>query len=321
MNAQPLVDRLNGLAERIRPLGDQYMTEVEREDFEGFLSTLSPIYQSAILLSTIDIAVEEFNELALLERLNNGIDSIQDSLRCQSLKGFFDKSFAFISPFSEAEFSVIVDSWQPRIGGLAQEAAEVEAAVKQSFFSTFGLADSIEEVFGEYKKSFCIFDYPIARFTDSDLEGAWVEYQAVKKYAGNEANSSKWQEWEKSFFENRLQRAEWCLEWLKCSLAHDLHQDELIASNSLGERVFGYVYLMRNQDLYLIGTSSDLLRSIDELCPDEVLSVVRCTNSFEVEQHLNAAFALERVPGTGYFRLADAQVYEAQAAINSLVDL
>ena len=72
----------------------------------------------------------------------------------------------------------------------------------------------------------------------------------------------------------------------------------------------GFVYFIRNQDLYKIGITQNLLRRLNQLKPSEVLNVVRCSNFKELEKELHTQFTDTRIPQTEYFRLTPAQVEE-----------
>ena len=48
----------------------------------------------------------------------------------------------------------------------------------------------------------------------------------------------------------------------------------------------GFVYLIRNDDIYKIGITDNLLRRFNQLKPDEVLNVVRCSNFESLEKEL-----------------------------------
>ena len=74
------------------------------------------------------------------------------------------------------------------------------------------------------------------------------------------------------------------------------------------EADWGYVYFVRNQDLYKIGITADLLRRLRELRPDEVLNIVRCLNYQEIERELHLMFSSKRVPQTEYFRLEEHEI-------------
>ncbi len=70
----------------------------------------------------------------------------------------------------------------------------------------------------------------------------------------------------------------------------------------------GFVYLIRNDDIYKIGITDNLLRRFNQLKPDEVLNVVRCSNYETLEKDLHKKFKKNRIPQTEYFRLDNNQV-------------
>ena len=76
---------------------------------------------------------------------------------------------------------------------------------------------------------------------------------------------------------------------------------------------FGFVYFVRNDEIYKIGITDNLLRRLKELKPDEVLNSVRCNNYQEIEKKIHAHFKNRRIPQTEYFRLDAAEVEEAHA--------
>lgn len=429
MDFQAALEQLSALGKRSEPFSDRYMSETERGDFDSFVDRMSPIYQSVILLSTVGLTIGELDASELVEVLSGGIEGIEDELRRQSLKGFFDKTSAFISPCTDSEREVILNAWEPKLGSIASEFIALEGNIKQSFFGTFGIADPIDYVFSEYKKSFCIWDCPISRLEDDQLEGAWNEYQSAQAYANSYDAKQRWRGWEESFFNNRLKRAKWAFEWLSRAFLDEPEDEPGITPNrkSLGEgereflfekkhwnillakitpslrlmikehiefsdtvlvfgpddedsdvsrtlslnlsmseqtnnmlsasdlsdiqesigkclietlvelRAFpqgathrgmplyqdssdfsddqptsseeiGYVYFIRNQDLYKIGITKDLKRRMDELKPDEIINTVRCKNSREVEKDLHDTFKDYRLPQTEYFRLDSAQI-------------
>ena len=70
----------------------------------------------------------------------------------------------------------------------------------------------------------------------------------------------------------------------------------------------GFVYLIRNDDIYKIGITDNLLRRFNQLKPDEVLNVVRCSNFESLEKKLHKKFKEHRIPQTEYFRLNKNQI-------------
>jgi len=80
----------------------------------------------------------------------------------------------------------------------------------------------------------------------------------------------------------------------------------------------GFVYFVRNDEIYKIGITENLLRRIKELKPDEILNSVRCSNYQEIEKSMHAHFKNRRIPQTEYFRLNAAEVEEAHALITEM---
>lgn len=75
-----------------------------------------------------------------------------------------------------------------------------------------------------------------------------------------------------------------------------------------GNSESGFIYFIRNQGLYKIGITTNLLRRFNELRPDEVLNVVRCANYQEAEKDLHRMFSEKRVTQTEYFRLDEREI-------------
>tara|TARA_Y100001968_G_scaffold310506_1_gene331519 strand:+ start:439 stop:1083 length:645 start_codon:yes stop_codon:yes gene_type:complete len=70
----------------------------------------------------------------------------------------------------------------------------------------------------------------------------------------------------------------------------------------------GFVYFIRNEEIYKIGITDNLLRRFTQIKPDEVLNVVRCTNYETLEKDLHKIFKANRIPQTEYFRLDKYQI-------------
>jgi hypothetical protein len=82
----------------------------------------------------------------------------------------------------------------------------------------------------------------------------------------------------------------------------------------------GFVYLVRNQDLFKIGITADLKRRMEELKPDEIVNTVKCRNFRDVERDLHSLFRDERLPQTEYFRLDQEKVQRVQALMVKLAE-
>ena len=83
---------------------------------------------------------------------------------------------------------------------------------------------------------------------------------------------------------------------------------------------YGFVYLIRNEDIYKIGITENLLRRMDQLKPDEILNVVRCKNFRELEKDLHSLFKDVRLPQSEYFRLSEDQIGKVHKLMTSLAD-
>ena len=70
----------------------------------------------------------------------------------------------------------------------------------------------------------------------------------------------------------------------------------------------GFVYFIRNEEIFKIGITDNLLRRFNQLKPDEVLNVVRCSNYESLEKELHKKFKEYRIPQTEYFRLSKNQI-------------
>ena len=92
---------------------------------------------------------------------------------------------------------------------------------------------------------------------------------------------------------------------------NSLHQVDGAAVSS----DIGFVYFVRNGELFKIGITENLLRRMGELAPDEILNSVRCSNFRELEREIHSAFKEVRLPQTEYFRLSEAQVQQVHRMI------
>ena len=82
----------------------------------------------------------------------------------------------------------------------------------------------------------------------------------------------------------------------------------------------GFVYLIRNDDIYKIGITDNLLRRFNQLKPDEVLNVVRCSNYEKLEKELHKKFKKNRIPQSEYFRLDKNQIEQVNIEMTKGAD-
>lgn len=77
----------------------------------------------------------------------------------------------------------------------------------------------------------------------------------------------------------------------------------------------GYVYLIRNGDIYKIGITSNLKRRMQQLRPDEVLATREVSEPREWERKLHRYLRHRRIPQTEYFRLKPAEVEKVKRCL------
>ena len=79
----------------------------------------------------------------------------------------------------------------------------------------------------------------------------------------------------------------------------------------------GFVYLIRNKDLYKIGITQNLEQRMKTLKPDEILSTMKTENYEALEKQLHKKYSAVRIPQTEYFRLSFSQATECKELLES----
>lgn len=104
------------------------------------------------------------------------------------------------------------------------------------------------------------------------------------------------------------------------SNGNSLHQEDFADPASGNDACLGFVYLVRNQDLFKIGITVDLKRRMEELKPDEIINTVKCKNFRDLEKELHSIYRANRIPQTEYFRLESDQVESVQKLMMKLAE-
>ena len=78
----------------------------------------------------------------------------------------------------------------------------------------------------------------------------------------------------------------------------------------------GFVYLIRNKDLYKIGITQNLGQRMKALKPDEILKTLQTENYEELEKELHKKYKDVRIPQTEYFRLDDWQIRDCKQILS-----
>lgn len=70
----------------------------------------------------------------------------------------------------------------------------------------------------------------------------------------------------------------------------------------------GFVYLMKNGDLYKLGCTNDLTSEIIKMKPGEIISSFKTNDPKSFEVRLLRLYRKKRIPDTKYFRLSESEV-------------
>ncbi len=93
----------------------------------------------------------------------------------------------------------------------------------------------------------------------------------------------------------------------------DLYKDFGVSNDT---EDFGFLYFIRNKDIFKIGITTDLMRRMKQLNPDEIINTVKCSNYITLEKDLHKDFKKNRIPQTEYFRFTPQQVKQVNYKIN-----
>ena len=124
-----------------------------------------------------------------------------------------------------------------------------------------------------------------------------------------------WHGWNKQFFDCHQQRLDTFYKFFKVATNNNSDCDTNNFDEVLQE---GFVYLIRNQDIYKIGITENLLNRMSQLEPDEIIDTIKCSNFREVEKDLHREYKDFRIPQTEYFRLDERQVLEVSRKLRSM---
>ena len=77
----------------------------------------------------------------------------------------------------------------------------------------------------------------------------------------------------------------------------------------------GWLYLIRNRDLYKIGITKNFENRMRQLKPDKVVAKFYTTDFVKLERELHQRYKKFRIPQTEYFRLENSHVKEIKQRI------
>ncbi|AAP99776.1 MULTISPECIES: GIY-YIG nuclease family protein [Prochlorococcus] len=78
-----------------------------------------------------------------------------------------------------------------------------------------------------------------------------------------------------------------------------------------------YIYLIKNGDLYNIGTSNNLQKTQDMLGPGELCASLKTKDAISICRNLHLSYSDVRLPKSDYFRLSKSQLIECKLMLRA----
>ena len=80
----------------------------------------------------------------------------------------------------------------------------------------------------------------------------------------------------------------------------------------------GWLYLIRNRDLYKIGITKNFKSRMRQLKPDNIIAKLYCSDFKKLERELHTRYKDFRIPQTEYFRLNEYHLKEIKQRISNV---
>ena len=80
----------------------------------------------------------------------------------------------------------------------------------------------------------------------------------------------------------------------------------------------GWLYLIRNRDLYKIGITKNFENRMRQLKPDNIVAKLYTRDFVKLERELHSRYKKFRIPQTEYFRLKNNHLKEIKQRISNL---
>ena len=298
---------INKLNEEAKELRKNFYPKNEREILERIIDALDTKYLEAVYfpfcVSETDISLHKVRQRTnSLSIFNNNIFYFYEYSWAANIPKDWDTPEKYNLTLQEHLFGINA----------------INNAINEFRNSEIVMALSIDNPILVLAKTFCnLWDEYIQFFWD--YYGIPIKLENIEKFANRSSFDSQFfLEAEKAYFENRF-RIKKIFEF-KETLDKEKKDKEQEAQllNSLVEDnddieetisgTSGFVYFIRNGDIYKIGITQNMLKRMDQLQPDELLDSVRCPNYRELEKEIHKEFKDCRIPQTEYFRLNNKQI-------------
>ena len=83
----------------------------------------------------------------------------------------------------------------------------------------------------------------------------------------------------------------------------------------------GFVYLMKNGDLYKLGCTTNLKSEASKMKPGEIISSFKTSDPKSFEVRLLRLYKKKRIPDTNYFRLSESEVNNCKKHLEGKTNL
>ena len=246
----------------------EWMPNKEKDAYSDLVFEISNHYFFPIKLNTLEWFLEKFDDLVLEDYLDQ-----LPILKSTPLDKYFDKSTGFEN----------IDKSR-----LAFKTAHIEFF--KIIWSFFGIQEDLLKVYKLFEK-----------FELND-----------GSHNGNK-EQREWESCQKTYFyhdKKQIKRIlNLCLDLDIFKTEENYESSEGIETEDLDiETSSGFVYFIRNQDIYKIGITQNMIQRMAQLTPDELLDSRRCSNYRELEREIHKEFKDCRIPQTEYFRLNKKQI-------------
>ncbi len=74
----------------------------------------------------------------------------------------------------------------------------------------------------------------------------------------------------------------------------------------------GYVYLIRKDEFYVIGSGLNIEKQMKKIRPDEIIETIKLDHPLSFEARLLKRYSNSRLPGSGYFKFTDKQLLDCK---------
>ena len=270
----PLKEMKIELEEKLKTSKTEWMSDEEKLDLKICLDSVKRIFKGM--------------EPEDLQELISGTLSYEDSDEDSEYK--FTDCFPIFESFQSWRDENTLSNKE-----LYEKYIKVQFEMNKAFvgylWNSFGIDESPLDVMKFYEEN---ISYSYEEKPNKESQGLWNSYLKSFCYNKEQVNSAA-----KLLLKFYSERSK--------SLNGEEENIIPVVNNSLRE---GFVYLIRNQDIFKIGITENLLNRMSQLEPDEIIDVIKCSNFRELEKDLHREYKNCRIPQTEYFRLDEMQLLE-----------